>query len=80
MKVLITGAAGFIGSHLVDSFLELGNEVIGIDDLSTGSTANLEHLARNSNFEFVHHDVTEEFAFDADFSKYLLSNSFLFAG
>lgn len=67
MKVLITGAAGFIGSHLVDSFLELGNEVIGIDDLSTGSTANLEHLARNSNFEFVHHDVTEEFAFDADF-------------
>ena len=58
MRVLITGGAGFIGSHLCDYLLELGYDVIAMDNLSTGSTANIAHLAGNPHFHFVHHDVT----------------------
>jgi UDP-glucose 4-epimerase len=57
MKALITGGAGFIGSHLAEMLLATGQGVIAIDDLSTGSEANIEHLARRDNFEFVHDDV-----------------------
>lgn len=58
MRVLITGGAGFIGSHLCDYLLERGNDVIAMDNLSTGSTANISHLAGHRHFHFIHHDVT----------------------
>ena len=56
-KVLVTGAAGFVGSNLVDSLLSDGHEVFGIDNFCTGSTANIAHLADNKNFKFLEHDV-----------------------
>jgi dTDP-glucose 4,6-dehydratase len=58
VRVLITGAAGFLGSHLCDRFLAEGHMVIGMDNLITGSTANIEHLAGHERFLFVKHDVT----------------------
>ena len=58
MRVLITGGAGFLGSHLCDKFLAEGHEVIAMDNLITGSTRNIEHLAGNEQFLFVKHDVT----------------------
>jgi len=59
MKVLITGAAGFLGSHLVDRFLAEGYEVIGMDNLITGAVGNIGHLAGDRRFRFIHHDVTD---------------------
>jgi dTDP-glucose 4,6-dehydratase len=58
MRVLITGAAGFLGSHLCDRFLADGHRVVGMDNLITGSVDNIAHLAGNRDFLFVHHDVT----------------------
>lgn len=58
MRVLITGAAGFLGSHLCDRFLAEGHHVIGMDNLLTGNTRNIAHLAGNRDFQFIHHDVT----------------------
>ena len=58
MRVLITGGAGFLGSHLCDRFLAEGHSVIAVDNLITGNTANIEHLAGNPNFLFIKHDVT----------------------
>jgi dTDP-glucose 4,6-dehydratase len=58
-RVLITGAAGFLGSHLCDRFIKEGFKVIGMDNLSTGSMNNIEHLFPNRNFEFYFHDVTK---------------------
>ena len=57
-RVLITGAAGFLGSHLCDRFISEGFYVIGMDNLITGSMDNIEHLMPNKNFEFYHHDVS----------------------
>jgi dTDP-glucose 4,6-dehydratase len=59
MRVLVTGGAGFIGSHLCDRLLFLGHEVVALDNLITGSTDNISHLAGRSDFSFIHHDVTE---------------------
>ena len=59
MRVLVTGGAGFLGSHLCDRLLAEGHDVIAMDNLITGSTDNIEHLAGNRNFKFIHHDVTE---------------------
>ncbi len=56
-RVVITGAAGFIGSHLSETLLDRGYEVIGIDNLLTGDTANIAHLV-NRDFTFIKHDVT----------------------
>ena len=58
MRILITGGAGFIGSHLCDRFLADGHDVIAMDNLSTGSVANIAHLAGNERFQFVKHNVT----------------------
>lgn len=58
-RVLITGAAGFIGSHLSDRFLAEGFHVIGMDNLLTGSLDNIQHLFPNKDFEFYHHDVSK---------------------
>ncbi len=57
MKILLTGAAGFLGSHLSNKLIDSNHQVIGLDDLSTGSLKNLEHLLENPNFEFIQHDV-----------------------
>ncbi len=56
--MLITGGAGFLGSHLCDRFLAEGHSVIAMDNLITGNTRNIAHLAGNSNFSFIHHDIT----------------------
>jgi dTDP-glucose 4,6-dehydratase len=58
-RVLITGASGFLGSHLCDRFIKEGYEVIGMDNLITGDLKNIEHLFKLENFEFYHHDVTK---------------------
>ena len=58
-RVLITGAAGFLGSHLCDRFIKEGYEVIGMDNLITGDLANIEHLFKLENFQFYHHDVSK---------------------
>lgn len=58
-RILITGAAGFLGSHLCDRFLKEGYHVIGMDNLLTGNIQNIEHLFPLKEFEFHHHDVTK---------------------
>jgi dTDP-glucose 4,6-dehydratase len=58
LRVLITGGAGFLGSHLCDRFLQEGHQVVAMDNLITGSVNNINHLAGNRNFQFIHHDVT----------------------
>ena len=57
-RILVTGGAGFLGSHLIDRLLEKGHEVLCVDNLFTGTKRNLEHLHGQPRFEFVRHDVT----------------------
>lgn len=59
MRILITGGAGFIGSHLCDSLLEIGHDVIAMDNLMTGNVDNIAHLCENDLFHFIKHDVTD---------------------
>ena len=59
MRVLITGRAGFLGSHLWDYLLEKGHEVMALDNLITGKVDNISHLAGNEHFQFIKQDVTE---------------------
>ncbi|MDX1995824.1 MAG: UDP-glucuronic acid decarboxylase family protein [bacterium] len=58
MRVLITGGAGFLGSHLCDRFIGEGHTVVAMDNLITGNTRNIAHLAGNPNFQFIKHDIT----------------------
>lgn len=58
-RILITGAAGFLGSHLCDRFIKEGYQVIGMDNLITGDLKNIEHLFSKKEFEFYHHDVSK---------------------
>ncbi len=58
MRILLTGAAGFLGSHLSDRLIKEGHQVIGMDNFITGNKKNLEHLAGNDNFSFIRHDVS----------------------
>lgn len=73
--ILITGAAGFLGSHLSDRFIAEGFKVIGVDNLLTGDTDNIAHLFGNPNFKFVLHDITEYnfFAEDIDYILHFAS-------
>ena len=57
MRILITGAAGFLGSHLTDRLINEGHQVIGLDNFITGNRENLAHLANNSNFTLMEQDV-----------------------
>lgn len=59
MRILITGAAGFLGSHLVDRFLAAGHRVVGVDNFITGSWRNLEHLEGRDDFFFIEHDISK---------------------
>jgi len=65
-RVLITGAAGFLGSHLCDRFINEGFFVIGMDNFITGDPSNISHLLNHPNFEFIEHDVTEFIAIEGD--------------
>ena len=58
-SILITGAAGFLGSHLCDRFIKEGFGVVGMDNLITGDLKNIEHLFKIKDFEFYHHDVSK---------------------
>ena len=58
MRILVTGGAGFLGSHLCDRLLAEGHYVIAMDNLLTGNTDNIAHLAGNKRFSFIEHDVT----------------------
>ncbi len=58
MRILVTGGAGFIGSHLCERLLSEGHEVLAMDNLLTGTTDNIAHLAGRKDFSFIHHDVT----------------------
>jgi dTDP-glucose 4,6-dehydratase len=66
MNVLITGVAGFIGSHLCDKFIDKGHRVIGIDNYLTGSPENVAHLRNELRFKFIEQDVTEPFTVEDD--------------
>lgn len=65
-KILITGGAGFIGSHLCKKLLHEGHQVICLDNFFTGNKANIEELLEHSNFKLVEHDITEKFSADVD--------------
>ncbi len=65
-RILVTGGAGFIGSHLVDVLLSQGNDVTVIDNLFTGSRQNVARHLENSHFEFIRHDITEPIVLEAD--------------
>ena len=63
---LVTGGAGFIGSHLIDKLLERGEEVICLDNYFTGRKSNIEHLQNNNLFEIIRHDITEPIFLEVD--------------
>lgn len=66
MTILVTGGAGFLGSHLIDRLLDEGNEVICLDNFFTGSKNNVAHHIGNPHFELMRHDVTEPFRLEVD--------------
>jgi len=66
VKIILTGAAGFLGSHISDKLLSEGHSVIGLDDLSTGSMLNIENLLENPKFNFFEHDVREPILIKGD--------------
>jgi len=73
MKVLVTGGAGFIGSHLCEAVLNKGHDVLCLDNLSTGKKKNIEHLLNDSEFKFIRHDVTKPIDLKVDFIFHLAS-------
>jgi nucleoside-diphosphate-sugar epimerase len=73
MKVLVSGGAGFIGSHVCEAVLNKGYDVLCIDNLCTGNKKNIEHLLNDSNFKFIEHDVTKPIDLKVDFIFHLAS-------
>ena len=65
-NIIVTGGAGFIGSHLCEKLLNEGNHVICLDNFFTGSRKNVEHLLDNRDFELVRHDIVEPILIEAD--------------
>lgn len=65
-RILVTGGAGFLGSHLCDRLIKEGSSVICVDNLFTGSKENIRHLLPNPNFEFIRHDITEPLYVEVD--------------
>lgn len=65
-RILVTGGAGFLGSHLIDRLISRGDEVVCVDNLFTGAKRNIAHLLGNSNFEFIRHDVTVPLYLEVD--------------
>ena len=66
MRVLVTGGAGFLGSHLCERLIEQGHEVICLDNFFTGRKSNIQHLVGNPRFELVRHDIIDPFKFEVD--------------
>lgn len=66
-KFLVTGGAGFLGSHFCDKLLGMGHEVVCIDNMNTGSPKNIEHLDDESRFEFIHHNIIDPIDIKADY-------------
>jgi UDP-glucuronate decarboxylase len=66
MRILVTGGAGFLGSHLIDHLLSAGHEVLGLDNMFTGSKENIRHLYGNSNFELIRHDIVDPIKVEVD--------------
>jgi UDP-glucuronate decarboxylase len=66
MKILVTGGAGFIGSHLIDQLMLTGNEVICLDNFYTGTKKNINHWINHPNFELIRHDITEPIKLEVD--------------
>jgi dTDP-glucose 4,6-dehydratase len=71
VRTLITGGAGFVGSHLCERFLDRGHEVICVDNLITGALVNIAHLRRNDNFEFRRHDISHPLEIDGPIDNIL---------
>ena len=65
-RVLVTGGAGFLGSHLCDRLIKDGNDVVCVDNLFTGSKDNIRHLLGNPYFEFIRHDMTQPIFVECD--------------
>ncbi len=66
MRILVTGGAGFLGSHLCDRLIDQGHEVICLDNFFTGNKQNIRHLLGNDHFELIRHDVTDPFKVEVD--------------
>jgi len=66
MRILVTGGAGFLGSHLCERLIKDGHEVVALDNLFTGRKLNIAHLMGHANFEFVRHDVIDPFKYEVD--------------
>jgi len=66
MRILVTGASGFLGSHFAEKYLDKGHEILAVDNFFTGNRANIRHLIDNPNFELLRHDVTQPLIVEVD--------------